>query len=86
VAYEHTQEYDHPRGIYFVAWTDPNGEATISVFGTSHILVYAEESVNDLKGPPFLSPRYSIPLKFEADKVPDKLDLVVTEKKLLSVN
>jgi hypothetical protein len=38
--------------------------------------------VNDLKGPPFYSSRYSVPLEFEAHKVPDKLDLVLTEKKL----
>jgi hypothetical protein len=82
VAYEHTQKYEHPRGIYFVAMTDHNGESTIGVFGASRIRVYAEGWVNDLKGPPFNSPRYNVPLDFEADKVPDKLDLVLTEKKL----
>jgi len=82
VAYEHTQKYEHPRGIYFVAMTNDNGEATIGVLGASRILVYAEGWVNDLKGPPFNSPRYNVPLDFDADKVPDKLDLVLTEKKL----
>jgi hypothetical protein len=75
VAYEHTQKYDHPKGIYFVAMTDHHGEATVGVFGTSRIRVYAEGWVNDLKGPPFNSPRYNVPLDFDADKVPDKLDL-----------
>ena len=82
VAYEHTQEYERPRGTSFVAMTDHDGEAVVGVFGTSRIRIYAEGSVNDLKGPPFYSSRYSVPLEFEADKVPDKLDLVLTEKKL----
>jgi hypothetical protein len=82
VAYEHTQEYERPRGTSFVAMTDHDGEAVVGVFGTSRIRIYAEGSVNDLKGPPFYSSRYSVPLEFEAHKVPDKLDLVLTEKKL----
>ena len=65
-----------------VAITDHTGQATFSVFGKSRIRIYGEESVNDLKGPPFFSSRYSVPADFDADKVPDRLDLVVTTKKL----
>jgi hypothetical protein len=80
VAYDHTKGFDSPNDASHVAITDHNGQASFSVFGKSRIRIYAEESVNDLKGPPFFSSRYSVPAEFEADKVPDKLDLVVTRK------
>ena len=82
VAYENTRAFSSPTNASHVAITDPNGRATFSVFGKSRIRIYAEEPVNDLKGPPFFSSRYNVPADFEADKVPDKLDLVLTEKKL----
>lgn len=82
VAYENTKAFSSPNNASHVAITDHNGQAAFSVFGKSRIRVFAEESVNDLKGPPFFSSRYSVPGEFDADKVPDKLDLVVTTKKL----
>lgn len=82
VAYENTRAFSSPNNASHVAITDHNGQATFSVFGKSRIRIYVEEPVNDLKGPPFFSTRYSVPADFDADKVPDKLDLVVTTKKL----
>lgn len=82
VAYENTKGFSSPNNASHVAVTDHNGEANFSVFGKSRIRIFTEEAVNDLKGPPYVSSRYSVPAEFEADKVPEKLDLVVTEKKL----
>jgi hypothetical protein len=82
VAYESTKGFSPPNNASPVAVTDHNGQATFSVFGKSRIRVYGEESVNDLKGSAFFSSRYSIPADFDADKVPDKLGLVVTTKNL----
>ena len=82
VAYENTRGFSSPNDASHVAVTDHNGQAAFSVFGKSRIRIYGQESVNDLKGPPFFSSRYSVPADFDADKVPDKLDLVVTTKKL----
>jgi len=82
VAYENTRAFASPNNASHVAITDHNGQATFSVFGKSRIRIYAEEPVNDLKGPPFFSSRYSVPADFDADKVPETLDLVVTTKKL----
>ena len=82
VAYDNTKGFSSPHNASHVAVTDHNGEADFSVFGKSRIRIYAEEPVNDLKGPPFFSSRYNVPADFEADQVPDKLDLVLTEKKL----
>jgi hypothetical protein len=82
VAYENTRGFSSRNNASHVAITDHNGQASFSVFGKSRIRIYGEESVNDLKGPPFFSSRYSVPADFDADKVPDRLDLVVTTKKL----
>jgi hypothetical protein len=82
VAYENTKGFELSSDAAHVAITDHNGQAGFAVFGKSRIRIYAEETVNDLKGPPYISSRYSVPVEFEADEVPDKLDLVVTQKKL----
>ena len=82
VAYENTKGLEKLIDAAHVAITDHNGQASFAVFGKSRIRIYAEESVNDLKGPPFFSSRYSVPAEFDADKVPDKLDLVLTKEKL----
>lgn len=84
VAYENTRGFEDLDRAAHASITDKNGRASFSVFGESRIRIYAEEAINDLKGPPYISSRYSVPAEFEADKVPDKLDLVVTEKKLPS--
>jgi hypothetical protein len=82
VAYENTKGFSSPNNASHVAITDHNGQATFSVFGKSRIRIYGEESINDLEGPPFVSSHYSVPAEFDADKVPDKLDIVITIKKL----
>lgn len=81
VAYENTKGFSSLNNAFHVAITDHNGQGTFSVFGKSRIRIYAEEAVDDLKGPPFISSRYSTPAEFEADKVPEKLDLVVATKR-----
>jgi hypothetical protein len=86
VAYENTRGFEDLYRAAHASITDKNGRASLSVFGESRIRIYAEEAVNDLKGPPYISSRYSVPAELEADKVPDKLDLVVTEKKLPSAH
>lgn len=82
VAYENTTGFEALVNAAHVAITDRNGQASFAVFGKSRIRIYAEEAVNDLKGPPFFSSRYSAPVEFAADEVPDKLELVLTKKKL----
>ena len=82
VAYENTKGFETLIDAAHVAITDHNGQASFAVFGKSRIRIYGEEAVNDLKGPPFISSRFSAPVEFEADKVPDKLDLVLTKKRL----
>ncbi len=82
VGYENTNGFESLNNAAHVAITDKTGHASFFVFGKSRIRIYAEEAVNDLKGPPFISSRYSVPAEFEADKVPDKLDLVIASKKL----
>ena len=82
VAYENTKGFESLTNATHVAVTDKNGHASFTVFGKSRIRIYVEEAVDDLKGPPYISSRYSVPAEFEADRVPDKLDLVVTKKKL----
>jgi hypothetical protein len=77
VAYENTKGFQNLTDAAHVAITDHKGQATFDVFGKSRIRIYAEEAVNDLKGPPFVSSRYSVPAEFEADRVPDELDLVL---------
>jgi hypothetical protein len=83
VAYENTKGFESPDNAAHVAITDKDGHASFAVFGKARIRIYAEEAVDDLKGPPFISSRYSVPAEFEADKVPDKLDLVVSREKKL---
>jgi hypothetical protein len=82
VAYENTRGFEDLYRAAHASITDKNGRASLSVFGESRIRIFAEEAVNDLKGPPYISSRYSLPAEFEADKIPERLDLVVTEKKL----
>lgn len=83
VVYERTREYDDPRGRSFeVGTTDQSGELVVSLFGNSRVRIYASQSIDDLKGPPWFSHRFNVPLEFEADKVPDKLDLVLSSSDL----
>jgi hypothetical protein len=82
VAYEHTRGFDLLNDAAHVAITDHNGEASFSVFGKSRLRIYAEEALSDLKGPPFVSSRYSVPADFQADMVPEKLELGLTGKTL----
>ena len=82
VAYENTKGFESLINAAQVAITDKNGSASFSVFGKSRIRVYAGKAVNDLKKAPFISSWYSVPADFEADDVPDKLELVVTTKHL----
>jgi hypothetical protein len=82
VAYEHTTGFDLLNDAAHVAIPDHNGETSFSVFGKSRLRIYAEEAVNDLKGPPFVSSRYNVPAEFQADMVPEKLALVLTGKTL----
>lgn len=82
VAYEHTKGFDSLNDAARVAITDHNGEASFPVFGISRIRIYAEEAVNDLKGPPFFSSRFSVPAEFQADIAPGKLEFVLTRKTL----
>jgi hypothetical protein len=82
VAYENTKGFEKLIDAAHVAIADKNGQASFAVFGKSRIRIFAEESVSDLKGPPFISSRYSVPAEFEADQVPDKLNIVLTKKTL----
>jgi hypothetical protein len=84
VAYENTKGFKSLIDASSVGITDENGQASFSVFGKSRIRIYAAEAVDELKRPPFISSRYSVPAEFEGDKVPEKLELVVTTKTLLS--
>jgi hypothetical protein len=82
VAYENTKGFQSLTDAAHVAITDHSGQASFVVFGKSRIRIYAEEAINDLKGPPFFSSRYNVPAEFEADQVPDKMELVLTKNKL----
>jgi hypothetical protein len=83
VGYENTNGFESLNNAAHVAITDKSGHASFFVYGKSRIRIYAEEPVDDPRGvPPFISSRYSVPAEFEADNVPDKLDLVIAEKKL----
>jgi hypothetical protein len=82
VGYENTRGFTSPNNASSVAITDKDGHASFSVFGKSRIRIYAEKATNDLKEAPFVSSWYSVPSEFEADVVPENLDLVVPTKNL----
>jgi hypothetical protein len=77
VAYEHTKAYVLLNETGDSRVTDHNGLAYIPVFGSSRIRVHAAKSIEDEKTG-VISSRYSPPVELEADKLPGKIDLVVS--------
>jgi hypothetical protein len=78
IAYEHTEAYERPT----VAWggtTDQGGVANVEVFGGSRIRAWAEERVDE--GRRYPAVHYSVGAEIETDKLPRRLDLVVSSKK-----
>jgi hypothetical protein len=78
VAYEHTQFYSSPRDAPSATDTDHTGETDVSVFGDLRIRMSAAIGMGRLDEPPWYKYHYSVPLEFQADKVPDKIDLILT--------
>ena len=78
--YEHTQSYGSTGNANSIKDTDQNGVAVIHVYGNSRVRLFAEQSVENAKENRSYS-HYSQPIESEADKIPEKLDLVLTSAK-----
>jgi hypothetical protein len=82
VAYEHTQEYESLRGAPGYTKTDQNGVGIIHLYGNSRVRLFAEQFVyNAKKAWSEQDTYYSHPVESEIDKIPDKMDLVLTSLK-----
>jgi len=78
IAYEHTEGYERPN-LACGGLTDQSGVANVEVFSGSRIRVWAEEHVGEGRWHPAI--HYSAGVELETDKLPLRLDLVVSSQK-----
>lgn len=80
VAYERTKEYESLEGTNGIGNADQAGDATIHLYGNSRVRVFAEQFVDNPKKKWF-DTVYSHPVESQVDKMPDRIDLVLTSEK-----
>ena len=74
IAYEHTEDYEPLEAKHCSKETEQDGLAVIQVYGNARVRVFAIQSVYG---------KYrSQPVESEADKMPAKIDLVLSSSKL----
>jgi hypothetical protein len=77
-AYEHTKDYDPLNGTECYSNTDQHGTTTIHLYGNSRVRLFAEQFVhNNNKQDRYYSSR----MESEADKMSDKVSLVLNAPK-----
>ena len=82
VAYENTKYWDDEALSSQVGETDRTGLAEVRLFGDFRVRVFADQSIEDLKTPPWYSHRYSKLVELETSKLPQRLDLIISSSQV----